>query len=414
MRTLKEVRMRLWLIYCLALTGTLQADSKPLVDVLRDYHQSAEKQQGWSELAYAIKKGYISSSDKMIRNGINPDEQVHDNLPTPFIVAIECGYPSLVQRMIDYKADVNKIAPHIYDACMPQLATDQHPGRNCGPDAYSPLMVAIQAKQPEIAAILLANGADPTYRSRRHYQPIHLAIRHQQIETLQRLLDKGVNVNSQDMWGYTPLHYCAFLGDSSMAAKLATLLLERGADANVHTGTGNYQFSPLHIAALHGHTDLVQSLLARNGDVNGEDSQGATPLWRAASSSAETRDIVRGLIRARADMNKINNRADERDTATHLGASILAVAILNHNIDIAELLLQNGAQANIVDFYGKTPLIYAVANNDDAAVELLLSYKADPNLPGTNNKTPMEMAYNSQQKEIFERLVQAHAEQLYK
>lgn len=390
------------------------ADSKPLVDVLRDYHTSSEKQDGWSELAYAIKNGYVDAADKMIRNGVSPDQLPDDESHTPFIVAIQCGYPQLVQRMVDYKANINKPVKNIYDTCMPQMVTDHYPKRTCGPDTYSPLMVAIQSHQPEIAAILLENGADPAYSSYLRYQPIHLAVRHQQVDTLRLLLDKGVDVNTKDMWGYAPLHYCAFLPDSPTVAKLGSLLLERGADANMQTGSGHYRLAPLHLSALNGHGDLVQLLLARRAEVDGEDSQGATPLWRAAGSGTENRDAVRGLILARADINKLNTSAAAQNPASNLGTGILGIAIASGNLDTAELLLENGADVNIVDIYGKTPLMYAVSNNDLDAVKLLLSYRADPNKPGNINRTSMDIAHNLQHKEVFELLVNAHAEQLYK
>lgn len=44
-------------------------------------------------------------------------------------------------------------------------------------------------------------------------------------------------------------------------------------------------FTPLHVAALHGHTALV-SLLSRNGaNVNARNSQSATPLHLASQNS---------------------------------------------------------------------------------------------------------------------------------
>ena len=199
-----------------------------------------------------------------------------------------------------------------------------------------------------------------------------------------------------------------------MVAQIGELLLDRGAEVSQKTETGSFGLSPLHLSALNGHADLMQLLLARSGNVDEEDSQGATPLWRAASSSVESRDVVRGLIRARANVNKLNTNIAAQDPFSNLGAGILAIAILNHNLDTAELLLQNGADVNIIDKYGKTPLMYAVAGNDFDGTALLLKYKADPNHPGANNRTSMDMAHNLKHKEIFELLVNAHAEQLYK
>lgn len=389
-------------------------DTKSLPEILREYHTSDEKKQGWSELAYATEKGYLETAEKMLRNGLDPNQLTADESKTPLSIAIQCGYPRLVQQMIDYKANTNLSIKNVYDSCMPQMKTAQYPERLCGPDTYSPLMVSIQYRSPEIAAILIENGADPFYRSFLQYQPIHLAIRHQQLETLEKLLSKGVDVNSQDMWGYTPLHYCAFLPESPIVAQLGQRLLERGANPNEKIHRTGHQFTVLHLTAMNGHSDFLQLLIQRGADVNIKDAQEATPLWRAANSSIDSRDIIRGLLRAGAQVNEINNGLAAQDPHSHLGASILAVALLNHKIDTAELLIQNGADVEIVDTYGKTPLMYAVANNDPDATALLLRYRANPNNPGRIGRTSMEIAHNLEYKDIFELLIHAHAGQMYK
>lgn len=409
------MKYRLLLFLGTAVTTLLHGtNAKSLPEILSEYHKSAEKQKGWSELSYAIKKGYLTAAETMIRNGVDSNQPSDDESETPFTVAIECGYPALVKQMIDYKADVNYPVKNVFDTCMPQMYSESYPERACGPDVYAPLMVAIKMHQPEIAALLLEGGANPSYRSQLLYQPIHLAVRHQQADTLQRLLNKGADVNSKDMWGYTPLHYCAFLPDSPTVARIGRLLLERNADAMMPTDSAAYRLTPMHLAAMNGHGDLIQLLLARGAEVDALDGQGATPLWRAATSPFENRDVVRGLIQAYANVNKLNTAAPAQDPNSLLGSSILAAAISSHNLDTAELLLQNGANANLVDAHGKTPLMYAVANNDADAVILLLRFKADPNHAGQLGRTAMEMAHNLEHAEIFTLLVNAHAEQLYK
>lgn len=54
-----------------------------------------------------------------------------------------------------------------------------------------------------------------------------------------------------DDHGFSPLHWCAKEGHS----KLVEMLLQRGARVNA-TNMGDD--IPLHLAAAHGHTDIVQ------------------------------------------------------------------------------------------------------------------------------------------------------------
>jgi len=57
--------------------------------------------------------------------------------------------------------------------------------------------------------------------------------------------------------GFTPLHMSAKFGK----LKVAQLLLDKGADANVE---GKYKLTPLHVATHYGSTDVALLLLDRD------------------------------------------------------------------------------------------------------------------------------------------------------
>ncbi len=58
----------------------------------------------------------------------------------------------------------------------------------------------------------------------------------------------------------------------------------------------------------------------------------------------------------------------------------LISAILNHNIDSVQLLLQQGANPNYENIYGVSPLLFAVEAGDTAVIRLLLDHGADINI----------------------------------
>lgn len=74
-----------------------------------------------------------------------------------------------------------------------------------------------------------------------------------------------------------------------------------------------------------------------------------------------------------------------------------------NNITIAELLLQEGANVNIIDCYGNNPLWYAVfnANDDYCLVKLLVKYGADALSKNNAMRSPLDFAKQIEDTEMI-------------
>ena len=82
--------------------------------------------------------------------------------------------------------------------------------------------------------------------------PLHVAVRHAQIQVMGLLIAHGAGINAQDQQGNSPLYTAV----SSDCAPAVELLLAHGADTNIpRLGT------PLHVAALHESTRVIELLL---------------------------------------------------------------------------------------------------------------------------------------------------------
>jgi ankyrin repeat protein len=66
---------------------------------------------------------------------------------------------------------------------------------------------------------------------------------------------------------------------------LAELLITRGAEVNVKANDGS---TPLHLAAVSGHTQVAKLLLTRGAEVNAKDDYYQTPLKVAERSYLST------------------------------------------------------------------------------------------------------------------------------
>jgi len=96
----------------------------------------------------------------------------------------------------------------------------------------------------------------------------------------------------------------------------------------------------------------------------------------------DDRSAVARLI---ADGAAVNTREPDGGTA-------LSWAAMRSNLDIAELLLQAGADPNLTNEMGIGPLSLSIANGSQAMADVLLRKGADPNLARENGETPLMTA----------------------
>lgn len=168
---------------------------------------------------------------------------------------------------------------------------------------------------------------------------------------------------------------------------------------------------PLYHATLGKQIAVVQFLLSRHAQVNLRDYDGFTALHAAASSGAE--DIARLLIKHGADVNaktdswyglielyRTNNSG--LLTPLHLAA--------RENIDVAQILIDNGARVHAIDGSGHTALYFAAQYGNIAAARLLIDHNADINAQDLNGNTPLHIAVLINNFEMVKFLVENWAD----
>ncbi|XP_026186786.1 ankyrin repeat domain-containing protein SOWAHA [Mastacembelus armatus] len=98
------------------------------------------------------------------------------------------------------------------------------------------------------------------------------------------------------MSGFTALHWAAKDGNSQMMHKLIEISRKRGTYMNINSKAhGGY--TPLHIAAIHGHTEVMVLLVQGYGaNINERDNDGKKALHYVGNEvSAEIRALLGGL-----------------------------------------------------------------------------------------------------------------------
>ena len=195
---------------------------------------------------------------------------------------------------------------------------------------------------------------------------------------------KDSNYNLRNADGMVPLHYMAREGYTGYI----DFALERGADVNIKNASGE---SPLHEATRSGNLEIIKKLLdyktVKDGqeykaDINAQDAKGNSVLHIAGPSGA-------GLD----SVNLFLSRGANPNLRDEHGDSPLHVAIILNRNDVVRTLLSNGADVTIRNRDGKTPLYLAVEKNRDNQITLLLEKGADIFAVDNNGKTPFERAF---------------------
>ena len=227
-----------------------------------------------------------------------------------------------------------------------------------------------------------------------------------------------MNDPANDILETTPLHHAVYGGH----LKVVDLLFKRRAEV------GKNSAAMVRHAANRGHSELVKLLL-----VHGADGTHVGPgLW------VTNPDISSALRAAGADVNyphgewiwrTCTGNNSQRDNP------VLLKALLDHGADIAmrlrgatalhyaskagflesiRLLIEYGANPNMPDDAGETPLFYAFKAGKRAMIstvcEILLSAGADPEYPNKKGCAPMDVASRSRREDRIAILavLQAH------
>ncbi|MCX8524718.1 ankyrin repeat domain-containing protein [Chryseobacterium formosus] len=142
---------------------------------------------------------------------------------------------------------------------------------------------------------------------------------------------------------------------------------------------------------------LTAVLKEGNVDLFQKNEFGNTPLHVACNPIYDTNvEIIKLLLKYPLD---INSRGLDDVTP-------LMYAIMKRDITVVNILIENGADVNIPNKYGKTPLMVAVDmfKDDDAIIKLLLENGADPyqkNNYGVSVYKLLEMPRNESIRHLF-------------
>ncbi len=241
-------------------------------------------------------------------------------------------------------------------------------------------------KQIKQAIKLIIAGADINIINNRGFYTLMAAIIYNYKFIVQLFIDWGSKFDAKDKNGMTPM----MLTCKYNHLDIAKLLISLGANINIQNNNGN---TALAIAANNNHIDMVKILLNSNNIIF-KDTQNSDALLFSVMN--KNFDIAKILIEAGADIN-VKSRYHNTPLSLAIyndyenivkllldhGANIDKSAIIaakQGHINIMKLLIKYKVDINIKDEWGNTPLIYAILKNNKNMEKLLLDNGADNNI----------------------------------
>ncbi|MGH0158390.1 UNVERIFIED_CONTAM: hypothetical protein FKN15_035500, partial [Acipenser sinensis] len=230
------------------------------------------------------------------------------------------------------------------------------------------------------------------------------------------LATHGAKVNHTNNWGETPLHTACRIGLANLTAEL----LQQGANPNLQTeqplpgdsgappeqGQGVYLQSPLHMAIVYNHPDVVSVILEQKAnalhatnnlqiipDFSLKDSMDQTVLGLALWTGMHT--IAAQLLGSGASIN---------DTMSN-GHTLLHMAIQRQDSKSALFLLEHQADINVRTRDRETALQLAISNQLPLVVDAICTRGADMSVLDEKGNPPLWLALENGLEDIASTLV---------
>jgi ankyrin repeat protein len=374
---------------------------------------------GETALMSCANSGVAQAVKEMLSSGANPNLKESRQDQTALMWAAAEDHPDVIKALIEGGADVNAKS-RLIPASEPFIVkVPSSFGQNFPKTVrfrkesggFTPLMFAAQKGGVETARLLIEAGADVNYATREEGSALVVATAagHQDFALL--LLDNGADPNAKDGWGIRPLHYAVHEGVLIMNGyartntdhlgwerrnmpELVEALLDAGADPEARVESSfsflDHKFirgnedppqidiigaTPLLLAAASGDTASMRILVEKGqADKKARTDSGATLFMLAAGSGAEmgVRDEKKALEAAKLALAMgdvdVNAQLTNDDAVNGPGTGKIDGRTAAHFAaylgwkDMIKFLAENGANLDVADRYGQTPLMIAMGD----------------------------------------------------
>lgn len=293
---------------------------------------------------------------------ISPAKAILSDVPTSLHMAIRARNLDLAQKLLqDPNCD-----------CM---AMDKN--------GSTPLHDAAKAKVPVLTKLLLQRGADPNARNHKGQTPLELAIEVGASSTCEVLLKSGKQIDLVDSKGDSLILKAISMGRPTIVKHLLDYSPEILAAKDPEE-------EPLLVTAFKNNGLQSALALLRAGAT---DLQAVSPAaFQATIKEAIKHRDYEGLSEMFEYARTQNYSISLNDSMKNEEHTLLGFAVNYGDSRIVELLIKNGADVNLANKRGNTPLHLAVSSGQIKMTELLLKHGAQISKSNHYEETPFDLA----------------------
>ncbi|MBI3207963.1 MAG: ankyrin repeat domain-containing protein [Candidatus Solibacter usitatus] len=273
----------------------------------------------------------------------------------------------------------------------------------------TPLMHAAVYSTRETLELFLSRGADVNAANNAGHTALMRAM--PDLEKIRLLVESGANVNAANVEGRTPLMFAAGIRG---ADAIVRYLLEKGAKIDTVDKTGS---DAVMVAAGAGSAKNLKILLDAGAKAATQLNLAGGPMPPPGALPPVMEQVIKrgveagtgatGLMGAAAAdcdecVRMLLQKGAVATAKTKSGNTSLHLAAYEGNPVTVRLLLDAGAQANVADDRGFTPLMMAVnsRSKNPEVVRLLIKAGADPKAKDTEGRTAADWARIGAQRDI--------------
>jgi ankyrin repeat protein len=340
---------------------------------------------GETALHTCSRSGSVAAAKVLIANGASVDVLESWRGQTPLMWAAAQGHADVMRLLIEAGADVNaRSALQNWE----RQRTAEPRDKWLPPGGLTPLLFAAREGCVSCVKVLIDAKADINLVDAESQNAAILALINGHVDVAAQLIDSGIDVNAADRVGRTALFAAVDLhtvpssnrpaprefDDTLTSLDVIKKLLDKGADVDAPLraqipyrtkldrggdGVLGPGTTPLLRAAKAGDTAVVKMLLAKGANAKAATRNGVNPIMMAANVGTREEDMTgRGKTEKDAidTINLLLAAGGEINGSDNNGRAALHGAALWGLADVVRVLHQKGADINIKDKRGYTPL----------------------------------------------------------